>query len=239
MYCKQCGNEISDNVSFCKNCGTKSPSNETPPEPIKSTGTSNIAIGLIAAAAMVGIFLIIGLLDTSQDSEPKETTTISSEAKKVSEGETSSNDKSSEPTNDQKVFNIGEDVQVGEVKWRVNKAPEKMNEIAGSYGKVTAGGVYILIELTAELTGKETGNVSNMQFRLIDDKDRKFEASDDGFSGLMYLDRESLTFKQVNPNVPVTGWVVFDVAEDAKGFKLEIEDLRFLNDDTRLIDIGI
>ena len=53
------------------------------------------------------------------------------------------------------------------------------------------------------------------------------------------MDRESLLLKQVNPNVPISGFVTFDIPEDATGLKLEIGDLRLTSSDSELVDLGI
>jgi hypothetical protein len=138
-----------------------------------------------------------------------------------------------------KTVNVNEDIQVGEVRWKVLEI-SKAESISGDYGQSTAAsGVFIVVNLEAELLGKESGTIDSSQFAIIDDKDRVFESSTDGSSALLWANKETLFFKQVNPNVPITGYAVFDVAKDAVGLKLKIKDLRFASDEKGFVNLGI
>ncbi len=240
MYCKKCGSEINDDASICNKCGTQSITQEDSKTRIKSKGNSNIVIGLIIGVAIVGAFFL-GIIGSSSESDEKEPSVKVQKNETTSVIEASAEDKASESVDDHKAFNIGEDVQVGEVKWRVNKAPEKMKEMdSGPDGIETARGIFLFIEVTAEQTGKETRSISDWQFKLIDDQDRIIETSNISRIGPSYMDKFTLIdYKQVNPKAPITFPIIFDIPEDATGFKLEIEDLRFTSIDSELIDLGI
>ena len=68
MFCAQCGAGIADDSRFCRHCGAAqsgdSPSIETPPAPFVARSVNPVGrmVG-IAAAAILGLVLIIGLMD--------------------------------------------------------------------------------------------------------------------------------------------------------------------------------
>lgn len=138
-----------------------------------------------------------------------------------------------------KTVKINEDLQVGEVRWKVLEV-NKAEAIEQSFGEPKkAGGVFVILKLEAELLGKESGTVSATQLRVIDSKNRTFEHSTEGQTALTMADKESLFLKQVNPNVPITGYAAFDVAKDATGLKLKIKDLRLASTEYGYVDLGI
>lgn len=136
---------------------------------------------------------------------------------------------------------VGESLQVGEVKW-VAENPQKTAEIKSSNEYIApakANGVFVIVDLTAELTGKDSGTVDSTQFKIVDSKGRSFDATTES-DVFVAIDSKNLIFlKQVNPNVPVKGKAVFDIAADATGLKLQIKDLRFGSDEKGFVELGI
>lgn len=139
-----------------------------------------------------------------------------------------------------KEVKVGEILTVGEVKWTASN-PEKTDTIKSDnefIKSAKANGVFVIVPLTAELVGKESGTIDSSQLKIIDSKGRKFEPTDN--SDVAVLMSESTIFlKQVNPNVPVSGKAVFDIATDATGLKLEVEDLRTFSNEKGYIDLGL
>jgi len=152
----------------------------------------------------------------------------SNDAKKVSSSEVTI-----------KPYHIGDFARAGDIKWRIEKEPQMMKEMYGDYDSKKANGTYVLIEITGELTGQGSAIVSTSEFHLLDDEDIRYETTNNGEAGLKDLDRKSLSREQLNPNVPITGWIVFDIPEDAAGLKLVVGDLLPDSDQTALIDLGI
>lgn len=136
---------------------------------------------------------------------------------------------------------VGEPLQVGEVKWTATN-PEKKAEIPpdNEFSKAAkANGVFVIVNLTAELTGKDSGTIDSSQLAIVDSKGRSFKSTDD-FEAYSNLGSDvSIFLKQVNPNVPVKGKAIFDIAADATGLKLQIKDLRFASDEKGFVDLGI
>ena len=138
-----------------------------------------------------------------------------------------------------KTYVIGDYVRAGDIEWQIKKEPDKMKEIWGDYDSQKANGTFVLIELTGMLTGKGSAIVSTAEFQLIDKEDIRYETTNNGEAGLKELDLKSLSREQLNPGVSITGWIVFDVPEDATGLKLEVGDLVPDSDRVGLIDLGI
>ena len=139
-----------------------------------------------------------------------------------------------------KEVKVGEALTVGEVKW-VAGNPEKtsMIESGNEFIKpAKANGVFIIVPLTAELIGKESGTIDSSQFNIVDSKGRKFRPTDNT-DVMMILSDSSIFLKQVDPNVPVNGKAVFDIATDATGLKLEIKDLRTFSNEKGYVDLGL
>ena len=143
-------------------------------------------------------------------------------------------------TIENKIAKVGEALTVGEVKW-VAGSPEKTAEIESGNQFISpakANGVFIVVPLTAELIGKESGTIDSSQLAIVDSNGRKFKPTENA-EVFTILGDASIFLKQVNPNVPVNGKAVFDVAPDATGLKLEIKDLRLLSNEKGYIDLGL
>ncbi|MHB0977763.1 MAG: DUF4352 domain-containing protein [Candidatus Aquicultorales bacterium] len=181
-------------------------------------------------AIAFGALIVIGIIASALGGGKEEKTGGSNEAKQVSTEEKK-----------ESAVKIGEPLQVGEVKW-IAENPQKTAEIKSSNEYVApakANGVFVIVDLTAELTGKDSGTVDSSQFKIVDSKGRSFDATTES-DVFVAIDSENLIFlKQINPNVPVKGKAVFDIAADATGLKLQINDLRFGSDEKGFVELGI
>lgn len=175
-------------------------------------------IGLkIAITAIFGILFLIGIVNMGTSG-------------KTNQASTTATNTAQEPQ--VKTVKLNQPIQVGEVKWVVTKF-EQMTSIPSDNEFIKpakAAGKFIKVTLTAELLGKESGTIDSNQLKLMDSQNRKFEVTQNTDVSMILGDKW-LFLKQVNPNVPVSGIAIFDVAKDAKGFKLEIGDLRFGSDE--------
>ncbi|MCD6194679.1 DUF4352 domain-containing protein [bacterium] len=177
-----------------------------------------VGLGILAILILL---IVIGVLAQPNESEPTQKTTQSTET---------------EPT--VKTVNKGEEIQVGEVRWKVLNV-EKKSSISNGFQKVKPGGVFVIIDLRAELLGKESGTIDSGQLKIVDSQNRVFEHSTDGQTALELSGEEGLFLKQVHPNVPIEGYAVFDVPTDATGLKLKIEDFRLLSSKYGYVNLGI
>lgn len=137
---------------------------------------------------------------------------------------------------EQKIFKVGEDVVVKDVKWKVVKAwkADQLNDYSGA---VKPAGKFVVVNVTVENMGKEMKTASGL--KLVDSQSREFISYSKAFS-LQNLGAESLyLLSNLNPNVPYTFADVYEVPADAEGLKLKVGDLSLLGSDEALIDLGL
>jgi hypothetical protein len=185
-----------------------------------------LSTGKLVGLGCLGLIVLVIIIAATSGGGKKETTQQTTQPTKT------------ETKKEIKTVKTGEEVQVGEVKWVVQEV-KKQNDIWNDFQKVKASGVFVVLKLKAELLGKDSGTIDSNQLKIIDSKDREFSYSMEGQTALISSGKEGLFLKQVNPNVPVTGYVVFDVATDAQGLKLKINDLRLLSTEYAFVDLGI
>lgn len=139
-----------------------------------------------------------------------------------------------------KTVKVNENLQVGEVRWKVTEVEKKDQIERGEYiAPLAAQGSFVILALEVELLGKESGNISSAQFVIVDSKGREFKADDEASSALTMAGNEQMFFSEVHPNVVKNGKVAFDIAKDATGLKLKIKDLRMFSDEFGYVDLGI
>lgn len=140
-----------------------------------------------------------------------------------------------------KTVALNEGIQVGEVRWKVLEV-NRTETIEPEFGEPEkARGVFVIVKVEAEMLGKESGTVDASQVAIVDSRGRTFERSTEGRMALSESKgfKESLFMEKINPNVPISGWAVFDIAKDAAGLKLKIKDLRMFSDEYGYVDLGI
>ncbi|MCL5291513.1 MAG: DUF4352 domain-containing protein [Actinobacteria bacterium] len=132
---------------------------------------------------------------------------------------------------------VGESVTVGKIKWTAAN-PEKKDELYlddDPYKAIKAVGVFVTVDLTAELTGGESDIVDSSQFAIVDSKDRVFKPTD---KFQAYGNLRSIYLKKVELKAPVTGKAIFDIPSDAGGLKLQISDFRSKSSEKGFIELG-
>lgn len=112
-----------------------------------------------------------------------------------------SNEKSS---NTPQIYKIGEPVTVGERTYVVNRV-SSASTIGDSILEEKASGIYLIVDLTIENIGKESGNFMTSDVTVYDEQDRKFQSAT--VLGL----KNALVFDQIQPGLKKTGYVAFDV----------------------------
>jgi hypothetical protein len=75
------------------------------------------------------------------------------------------------------------------------------------YTKKEATGIYVLVTMTIENTGKESSTMSTNDVKIIDSEGRTFESDTQAWAAL----KDNILLKQIQPGLPVTGETVFDV----------------------------
>ncbi len=176
--------------------------------------------GAIAFVIIIVLGAIAGGDDDSSTTRPTNSNSNTKEAKSTDKGI--------------KTYGMNEDAVVGDVRWNVSKAYTSKT-LQGFMETKTAGGQYVVVNVTVENLGKEMKSVSDL--KVVDSQGREFTASSDMFKNLgaeqMYI------LDNINPNVPQTFAAVYEVPEGAEGLKLMVGDLSLLGSDEALIDLEL
>lgn len=155
-----------------------------------------------------------------------------------------SEQKSGEQTSQQgKLYQVGEDVMVGDVRWKVTKARDRGNILRASESrfktiakdKKTAGK---FIEVAVEIENRGSDLRTFTTHKLVDDKGREYVAATD-VSEWIPEDKSVFLLTNLNPNIPQQFIVIYEVAVDATGLKLKAGDLKIFGAKEALIYLGL
>lgn len=105
-------------------------------------------------------------------------------------------------------YSVGDLVNVGDVSYLVNGIDTATN-VGGEYGQ-NSKGTYLLVNITVTNNGDEALTVDNSLFKLLNDGK---EYDSDSAAGIYANDDSSFFLESVNPELSLTGNVVFDVSD--------------------------
>lgn len=207
--CKYCQTDIDQKAKICPNC--------------KKDQRIWFAKHPILTAILV--LFVIGIISSAGGSSSKPTST-----------DTSTKPTTGKQADTATTVKLNEDLQVGDVKWKVIKArtADQLNDYSGA---VKPAGKFLIVNVIVENMGKDMKTVTGL--KVVDDKDREFTSYSKSF-GLQNLGAESLyVLSNINPNVPLTFADVYEIPADAKGLKLKVGDLSILGSGDGFIDLGL
>ncbi|HLD63822.1 MAG TPA: DUF4352 domain-containing protein [Candidatus Peribacteraceae bacterium] len=135
-----------------------------------------------------------------------------------------SNDFDSEPLNkEESVFinkEVGQEVALATISFTVNSVKEETS-LSGGFGTPTVAGQgakFVIIDMTVANTTNSSYSFFPEGFILIDDQEREFDAYADTIGNIEnYLDVRNLA-----PSIPETGFIVYEVPENAINYNLVI-----------------
>lgn len=103
-------------------------------------------------------------------------------------------------------YKIGDRVTVGDRAYTITDV--KTTAFVGDeYTKTEATGIYILVTMTIENTGKESATMGTSDVKIVDSQGRTFESDTNAWATL----KENILLKQIQPGLPVKGETIFDV----------------------------
>jgi flagellar hook-basal body complex protein FliE len=216
--CNYCQTEIDSKAKICPNC-KKDLRNWFVRHPIITGFLVITLIGMVGSA---------GTSTTSEDENsfesafPDKTETVREEKNVTSEKV--------------KTVKVGEEVIVGDVKWKVLKAwiPTQLTNYSGP---VKTSGKFLVINVVVENLGKELKSVTDL--KVVDAQNREFTSYSGSF-GINNLGADALyLLSNLNPNVPYTFADVYELPTDAKELRLKVGDLSLLGSDEGFIDLGL
>ncbi|MBI2646860.1 DUF4352 domain-containing protein [Candidatus Woesearchaeota archaeon] len=168
----------------------------------------------------ITLFIIIGLailvnLFGGNDSSP----TPSS-----SNVQTNSQQQITTKTEEVKTYSIGDSIQAGDFTWKITKsstATEIGEDLAGTFFGEKADGIFIILDVEVENTGKSAKYLMDSYLKLVDEQGREFSPNS---AAAIYLKPQgsALMFEQVNPGINKKGKIVFDVPAGLKVANIRI-----------------
>jgi hypothetical protein len=138
----------------------------------------------------------------------------------------------------QQVAPMGQDVKVGDVRWKVLEARELGRELKSDNQFVeskTTSGRFIQVRFEIENQGAEPLNYGGVD--ILDDKGRTFNPFQERF--YFIPDGEECLIDQLNPNLSKVCLEIFELPPDAKGLRLVVGDLKLFGSDEQQFILGI
>lgn len=120
---------------------------------------------------------------------------------------------------------IGETIKLEGTQYTV-KSVKTAADVGSEFFKETADGKYVIIDLTIENKKNETKTFSDSAAKFVTTDGKSYSADTDATVALMGTDGQPLFLEEMQPDLPKTGKLVFDVPPGKiKGGLLEVSDL--------------
>lgn len=162
---------------------------------------------LIAILIVVGLFVLIGLLSSKDKDNTVDKGTSDTNASNVSEVADGTEADTSEAVT---IAKIGDTLNVGDVSYVVVSV-ETASQVGSEYLNSTANGIYLVVTLSVTNHSSESLTISDTFFKILSG-DKTFDADS---TATLYADAEnSFWYESLNPDLTMTGIVVFDVSEE-------------------------
>ena len=130
---------------------------------------------------------------------------------------------------------MGETAQAGNVEWKVTDA-FLTDQLKSTFG-TQKGGDFVVVDFT--FTNNRTEEVTldpELHMLLKDSQGREFGTDADAWE---FVPTDLMVFLEpVNPCVGTDGRVVYEVAPDANGFTLTLDDVELMGDESAVFDRG-
>src|SRR5215211_2133337 len=132
-------------------------------------------------------------------------------------------------------YTVGQTAKVGNVEWTVTDA-FLTNQLKSDFGTQKRGR-FVVVDFTFTNNRPEEVTLDpQLHLVLKDSQRREFGPDPDAWEFVpTNLD---IFLEPVNPGVSKNGRVVYQVAPDAKGFRLTVDDVEFLEDKSAVFDLS-
>lgn len=167
--------------------------------------------------AIIALFIIGGALGGGDDDKNGGTKVETTDKEDTPSDENTSEDTTSkdEEAKKEEAFGLNQDVTVGDVIYNVSSV-ESAKEVGPSIAPTKATDTFVVITLTVTNKGNEAITVDSSFFKLIDG-DKTFDADAAASMSANQNDSgeiaNSFFLQNLNPDVSLSGKVVFDVSE--------------------------
>jgi hypothetical protein len=148
-----------------------------------------------------GILILLGVIRAATKDEKNSASAGSS---------ISASNSSSSSSSDAEYKKVGDQIEVGDFSYVVNKAMYKKT-VGGEYSSKTADGIFLIVNVTFRNNDKEEHTLDNSFFKLTDAAGTEFSSSTEGETALEMSDNATLFMKQCPPHIAKTGYLIFEV----------------------------
>ena len=132
-------------------------------------------------------------------------------------------------------YSVGQTATVGNVEWKVTEA-FLTDQLKSTFG-TQKGGNFVVVDFA--FTNNRTEEVTldpELHMVLKDSQGREFGSDIDAWE---FVPTDlNLFLEPVNPGVGTEGRVVYEVAPDATGFTLTLDDVEMMEDKSAVFDLG-
>ncbi len=190
-------------------------------------------LGCLGIILIIVVLSIIGLVSIGKNRKSTSDVTNSS----------SQSSTTTQNTNTQKVYAVGEDVRVADVRWKLLNAKVRGNTLKASESRYagiakdkTTPGKFVEITMEVENLGSDLKSVTNLT--LVDSKNREYTSSSDT-SEWVPEGKDLFLLSNLNPNVPEQFIAIYEVPNDASSLKVKVGDLDLFGNKEATISLGI
>ncbi len=131
---------------------------------------------------------------------------------------------------------VGGEVLVGGINWRVLQVKRTAHLARRFAGSMRAEGIFMVLQISAERES-EPGPVSASALSIVDSRGREYREGSLAKEAIDEAGLDRLGGEHIAEQVPVEGWVAFDVARDARGLRLKVEDASKRSSDVAFIKL--
>jgi hypothetical protein len=191
-------------------------------------------ITLIVFVALIGIVSVTGGSDTGGPEQVSGSTSLSDDTSASDDNGSTNKAKAGSKSNP---IQIGETVKLEGTQYTV-KSAKRTSTVGGQFFNEKANGVFVVVKLTVENKKDETKTFFDEATKFISTNDKKYSTDSDGTIASAGEGDESFILMDMQPDVPETGILVYDVPNGkAKGGLLEVRDL--FGGGEAYIDLGL
>jgi hypothetical protein len=192
-------------------------------------GVSSV-LGTVGMVFLVVVVGFIGGCGGEQDSGSPVDEAAEQEDGAVQKSESGETESSEEPV----AASIGEPITVGDVQWTVTDA-EQTDVVISRFG--SKQGNFVIVDVTFLNNSNQDITLATPFLPLLDSEGREFESDIEDSFFHVYAE-ENMFVDHVTPGTTKEGKIIFAVAPDASGFKLQVGEAKFASNETKYIDLG-
>jgi hypothetical protein len=208
------------------------------PQSSKKRGGGCLRWFLYGLGALLVLSIIGALLGGGEDRQPATVGQVAAVEQPVQQAAPAQSTSTPTPLPPTPAPIVGQDVLVGEVRWKMLEAQDLGNQLVSDnqfIEPLNTAGKFIRVRFEIENRSKDMQ--SFIGFDLVDSQGREFTSSSDA---LMFIDNsETCILENLNPNLPITCMVIYEVPADATGLKAYVGDLSMFGGAEAKIELGL